>query len=96
MILLKKPIYSFKEDLDEIKMFKIKINYVEDNSIVVNLSGYSKRIYFDLPFNELDYIRSNKNQYKGKIVTIYYIGNISDPFTVKILPIKSIGLIGNW
>ena len=75
-------------------MFKIKINYVEDSSIVVTLGGYSKRIYFDLPFSQLEYIREYRSQYKGKMLTIYYIGNILDPFTVKILPVKSIEDIG--
>lgn len=83
------------EEVEEIKMYKVKINYVEDDSIVVNLSGFSKRIYFDLPFNVLEYLRENKNQYNGKFVKIYYIGNILDPFTVKILPLKSMDVIGD-
>lgn len=83
------------EDMDEIKMYKVKINYVEDNDIVVTLHGFAKRVYFDLPFGELDYIRNHKLSYKNKFLTIYYIGNILDAFSVNILPIKTLEDIGN-
>ena len=79
--------------MEEIKRYKLKILYVENNALVVNLFGWSKRVYFDLPFSQLDYIRCNKNRYKGKLVDIAYMGDISKPFEVKILPLKSIDSI---
>ena len=86
-----------KEELKEeqIKKHKVKINYVEDNAVVVTLAGYSKRIYFDLPFRDLEYIRENKNAYRNKILNIYYTGNIADAFNVSILPIKDMKDIGD-
>lgn len=83
------------EVVEEIKKYKVKINYVENNAIVFTLCGYSKRIYFDLPFKELEYLRENKNTYRNKILSIYYIGDITDITNVKILPLKNISDIGN-
>lgn len=80
---------------EKIKKYKVKINNVENNAIIFTLSGYSKRIYFDLPFKELEYLRDNKNSYKNKILNIYYIGDISDVFSVKILPLKNLKDIGD-
>lgn len=84
-----------EEPKEEIKKHKVKINYVENNAIIFTLAGYSKRVYFDLPFKELEYLRDNKNSYKNKILNIYYIGNILDVFSVKILPLKNLSDIGN-
>lgn len=86
---------NLESDNDNIQMFKVKINYVEDNSVVVTLGGYSKRIYFDLSSHDLEYIRDHKLEYGGKLLTIYYMGDVSNPFTVKILPVKSIQDIGS-
>ena len=83
------------EPREQIKKHKIKINYVEDSAVVVTLAGYSKRIYFDLPFKELEYLRENKNAYRNKVLDIYYIGNIADAFNVTILPLKNLSDIGN-
>jgi hypothetical protein len=86
---------DYIQDLDEIKVFKVKINYVEENSLVVNLHGWAKRINFELSFNDLDYIRQNKKSYSNKYLTIWYVGDILNPFTVNILPIKSLNDIGD-
>ena len=80
---------------EKIKKYKVKINYVEDNAIVFTLAGYSKRIYFDLPFKQLEYLRDNKKSYINKILNIYYTGDISNAFGVSILPLKNIEDIGN-
>lgn len=80
---------------EQIKKHKVKINYVEDNAIVFTLAGYSKRIYFDLPFKELEYLKDNKKAYRNKILNIYYTGDISDAFNVCILPLKNIEDIGD-
>jgi NAD/NADP transhydrogenase alpha subunit len=83
-----------KEKDEKINMFKVKINYVEDNAIVTTVAGYAKRIYFDLTFKDLEYIKENKKAYENKMLTIYYIGDILDAFNTKILPIKSLDDIG--
>ena len=80
---------------EKIKKHKVKINYVEDNAVVITLAGYSKRIYFDLPFRELEYLKDNKNAYRNKILNIYYTGDISNVFKVCILPLKSLKDIGD-
>lgn len=84
-----------QESIEEIKKYKVKINKVEDNAVIVTLAGYSKRIYFDLPFRQLESLRGNKQAYTNKIIDIFYIGDISDIFNVRILPLKSIEDIGN-
>lgn len=83
------------KEIESIKTHRVRINYVEDNAIVINLSGWAKRVYFDLSFGELDYIRCNKKKYNNKLLKLLYIGDINKPFEVKILPIKSLDDIGN-
>jgi len=83
------------EEEIKIKKYKVKIRKVEDNAIIVNIAGYSKRVYFDLTFNDLDYLRKNKKAFTNRIVDIYYIGDISDAFKVTILLLKGLEDIGN-
>jgi len=83
------------EEEIKIKKYKVKIRKVEDNAIIVNIAGYSKRVYFDLTFNDLDYLRKNKKAFTNRIVDIYYIGDISDAFKVTILPLKGLEDIGS-
>jgi hypothetical protein len=79
---------------EKINMFKVRISYVEDNAIVATVAGYAKRIYFDLTFKDLQYLKDNKKAYENKMLTIYYIGDVLDAFNTKILPIKSLTDIG--
>jgi len=74
---------------EEIKEYKVKIIKAEDKAFIVEFFGYSKRIYFDLPFNQLEYVRSNKSKYKNKLLRIYYIGELN-AFTGTILPVTSL------
>ena len=83
------------EKEEEIKKFMVRINKVEDNAIIATIGGYSKRIYFDLSFRDLEYLRDHRRAYINKMLTIYYIGDIFDAFKVKILPIKSLEHIGS-
>jgi hypothetical protein len=96
---INKPIESsidkVLEEEIKIKKYKAKINKVEDNAVIINLSGYSKRVYFDLSFNDLEYLRKNKKAYTNRVLDIYYIGDISNIFKVTILPLKSLDDIGN-
>jgi adenylate cyclase class IV len=84
-----------QEKQEKIKKHKFKIYKVENNSFIINIVGYAKRVYFDLPFKELEYLRDNKNSYINKLLTVYYIGDISDVFSVQILPLKSLTDIGD-
>ena len=54
------------EEEIKIKKYKVKIRKVEDNAIIVNIAGYSKRVYFDLTFNDLDYLRKNKKAFTNR------------------------------
>jgi hypothetical protein len=83
------------EKQEEIKKYKAKIYNVEDKAVLVNFLNTPKRIYFDLTFKELEYYKENKNSYKNKTLNIYYIGDITDKKTIKILPIKSLEDIGD-
>ncbi len=82
------------EKEEKINMFKVRISYVEDNAIVATVAGYAKRIYFDLTFKDLQYLKDNKKAYENKMLTIYYIGEVLDAFNTKILPIKNLDDIG--
>lgn len=86
---------NLDKEFTDMKKCKLKILYVEDNALVVDLLGWSKRVYFDLPFSQLEYIRSNKNNYKGKLVEVVYVGDLKDAFKVKILRLKNIDDIGS-
>ena len=83
------------EKEEEIKTTKVKINKVEDNAFVVRVGGHFKRVYFDLTFKELDYLRNNKNAYIGKMLTVLYMGDIDDAFNVKIIRVKQLSDIGS-
>ena len=91
----KKTKKSKKVEVDEIKKHKVKIYNVEDVAFLANFGGIPKRIYFDLSFKDLEYVRANKNSYKNKFLTVYYTGNIADMSTVKILPVKNLEDIGS-
>ena len=80
---------------EQIKQHKVKINKVENNAVIVKIGGYDKRIYFDLNFKELEYIRDHKNAYINKMLTIYYMGDITNAFGVTILRIKNLSDIGS-
>jgi len=84
-----------KVETDEIKKHKVKIYNVENVAFIANVGNVPKRIYFDLSFKDLEYLREHKESYKNKILTIYYTGNIADMSTVKILPVKSLEDIGS-
>ena len=80
---------TITKDLDEIKSIKTNILEVEDNAIMIMVAGWVRRVYFDLSFKELEAYRDIKNYYKGKLITINYIGDFSDAHTVKLLPVKT-------
>lgn len=94
-----KPIIIEEPEEEEIKKHKLKINEVDVKhgrkpAFIVSIGGHSKRIYFDLTFKELGYLKDNKNAYINKMLTIYYIGDINNAFNIKILPIRSLSDIG--
>lgn len=93
----KKSIHNdiHNDDIKDMKKSIVKINYVEKNCLVVDLFGWSKRVYFDLDFKELDIIRNEPKKYSEKNVSIYYFGDIKNPFKVRILPLKSLSDIQN-
>jgi len=73
---------------EEIKSFKTHIFEVEDNSIIIGINGWRVRFYYDLDGNILNEIRLNKNNYKGRLIELQYIGDLNDVFSLKRLPIK--------
>lgn len=79
-----------KETTKKIKKVKLKALEVEDNSIIVSVNGWRKRAYFDLDKKTLTNIRKNKKNFKGKVITIEYIGELKDIKTVKFNPLKSL------
>ena len=79
---------------EELKKHISKIMTVENNAVIISIAGYAKRVYFDFNFKDLEYYREHKNAYINKMLTIWYIGDITNAFTVKILPIKDLTDIG--
>lgn len=83
-----------KDEIEDIKIYKTKIYNVEDKALLITIGGVPKRVYFDLSFKDLEYYKDNKDSYKNKLLTIYYIGDLSDLKKVKILPVKNLDDIG--
>lgn len=83
------------EKKEELKTTAVRINTVEDDAFIATIGGYSKRIYFDLSFEDLKYLRDNKLSFVGKMLTIFYLGDIEKAFEVTILPFKSFTNIGS-
>jgi len=77
-----------KEIIEEIKTFKTQIFEIEDNSIIIGIDGWRIRYYFDLDAKILYEIKNNKDNYKGRMIELQYIGDLNDVFTLKRLPIK--------
>jgi len=76
------------EIIEEIKTFNTQIFEVEDNSIIIGINGWRVRYYFDLDAKILYEIKNNKDNYKGRMIELQYIGDLNDVFTLKRLPIK--------
>lgn len=82
---------NLEKEIDEeqkIKNFDTTILEVEDNSIIVNISGWRTRYYFDLSEKVLEDIRNNKKLYEGRKIKLEYQGDLEDVFTLVRLPIK--------
>jgi hypothetical protein len=75
---------------DNVRTITVRINTVEDDAFIATIGGYSKRIYFDLNNDDLEYLRNNKLVFVGKMLTIFYLGDIEKAFDVTILPVNSL------
>ena len=78
------------KEINEIKTFNARIIDVDENNVIIMVEGWRMGVYFDLSFDELEKYKSNKDAFKGRNVDINYIGELSNPHSLKFLPIKSL------
>lgn len=72
------------KNIPKINSIELPILQLEDNSAIVKLNGWRKRVYFDLPKKEKAKLK------KGMLINIKYEGDIKDVHTVKFLPLDKI------
>lgn len=60
---------------------EIVIQQVEDFAIIVNVKGWRMRVYYDVDY---DYSKLHK----GQKITVSYLGDIEDPFSIKFEKLK--------
>ena len=77
-------------EVDEIKTIELQSLDTEENAIMIMVSGWVRRVYFDLSWKDKEIWKYNYKHYKGRNFTINYIGDFNDAHTVKLLPIKSL------
>jgi hypothetical protein len=63
------------------KQVEIKIDEVEDFAIIVNVQGWRMRVYYDIDFNY-------ENLRQGQHITVSYLGDIEDPFSIRFEKLK--------
>lgn len=78
---------KYKKDIQDtvkVKNVKLPILKLEDNSAIVKLNGWRKRVYFNLSKKD------KKKLKKGMLINIRYEGDIKDVHTVKFLSLDKI------
>jgi hypothetical protein len=63
------------------KQVEIKIDEVENFAIIVNVQGWRMRVYYDVDFNY-------ENLRQGQFITVSYLGDIEDPFSIQFEKLK--------
>jgi hypothetical protein len=73
-----------KEEVQTSKTINLSIAKVEKESVIVLIDGWRMRVYFDKDFKEFDKLGN------GQEIFVNYFGEISDPHSIKLLPLKSL------
>lgn len=63
------------------KQVDLVVQEVEDFAIIVNVQGWRMRVYYDVDFNY-------ENIRNGQAITVYYYGDIEDPFSIRFEKLK--------
>jgi hypothetical protein len=74
---------STKEEtvIEQPKQTELTIHEVEDFAIIVNVEGWRMRVYYSVDF---DYSKLRK----GQNITVSYLGDIEDPFSIRFEKLK--------
>lgn len=57
------------------KEIELLIHEIEEKSVIVNIQGWRMRVYYDVDFNY-------ENLREGQNITVKYLGDIEDPFSI--------------
>jgi len=69
-----------KEEIITIKSAHFKVLKKEDNAAILNVCGWRIRVYFDETLTEKQIGKVSN----GKYITVGYVGNLEDVFSVKL------------
>jgi len=78
------------EKIEEVKTFTAQIIDVYEDSVIIMVSGWRMHVYLDLKEEDFKFYKSNKLSIKGRNIQVAYIGDLKDPFTLKVLPLKNL------
>ena len=79
-----------KKTTDEIKVFTTPILDIYDESVIIMIDGWRMHVYLDLNIVDANFYKVNKSSVCGRNIQVNYIGDLSDPCSVKLLPLKNL------
>jgi hypothetical protein len=64
------------------KEVQLEVHDVEEESLIVNVDGWRKRVYFD------ESLTKEQKEKIGRLINVKYFGDLEDVHSLKFLPLK--------